>query len=454
MSHYSTMVPRRDLFRFLFLFCLALVGLMLILLIPDCIQGHIIIVFLTAGVSVLCVGCKFDHPLCWFPLFFCLYNCAYWILILINPYDELAVGYSGDNAFLVMSALSVTLVFLATPKRQFRFQAAGTISDFDKEICDLLLFVFEAGLMLCIGILLMQGVSSKQEQWASRNMAWILATYFTRFIVFIVAYYVFRLNFKKENSLIKIAFAGISIACFSLITGERDALVRFLIVILVALSMTGKIQTRHLFFLAPLGVAIMICSAYFKYFFSTGSLNSNIFSTGSLLYAFLYSDFSSCGSNLQVVLNHTEVEGILNGVTIVLEFLSGIVPSSMMNALFGTDWAVSEWFNNYFFPGSSWSRAFSLVAEGYVIGGVAGVIVLFALIGIMIRKLYILSWKGPWQAAIYVYGVASMVASFRGDLASFFQAFLRIPVFLFLCIWISKHLLLFLRKGRFCYHEK
>ena len=369
--------------------------------------------------------------------------------MLINPHDELVVGYSGDNAFFVMLALIVGLVFLATPRQQFRSQSSHTLSTFDKDICDLLLYVFNAGLLLCIAILLVQGVSSKQEQWASRNMAWILATYFTRFIVFIVAYYIFRLNFKKEKGLIKIALSGLAVAIFSLITGERDAILRFLIVILVALSMIGKIQPRHLFFLAPIGVTIMIGSAYFKYFFSTGDLNSNIFSTGSILYAFLYSDFSSCGSNLQVVLNHPEVEGMLSIVNIVLEFLSGIVPSSLMNKFFGVDWAVSEWYNNYFFPGSSWSRAFSLVAEGYVLGGIVGVIVLFTLIGIIIRKLYMASWKGPWQAAIYVYGVASMVASFRGDLASFFQAFLRIPVFLFLFIWVSKHLLLWLNKGRF-----
>lgn len=439
-------VSREKLFLFFF-GAITLVGLLLIMFMPNSIRVHTAIMIVLAVVAVLYSGLKLDNPFCWFPLFFCLYNCSYWLLVQISPIDELVVGYSGMNAILVITAFAVTLVF-AMPRRQKAcLLVQDTFSQLDKKIWDWLFYCFLIALFVCVLVLLAHGVTSKQEQWESRNMSWILATYFTRFLVFLDSCFVINLGSRKKG-LWKIALSGVAIAWFSLCTGERDALLRFLICLVMSFSMVGKIKPRLLFLLAPVGFAIMIASAYLKYFFSTGEVNSSLFSSGSLLYAFLYSDFAPCGSNLQVVLNHPDVKGVLGWGQIVRDLCSSFMPNSLLIKLFGADWNASEWYNVYFFPGASWNRAFSLVAEGYVIGGVLGVAVIFAFIGVVVRKMHEMSRKGPWQAGIYVYGIASIASSFRGDLASFFQAFFRGPIFIFVVVWISKLLLSFWRKGK------
>lgn len=100
----------------------------------------------------------------------------------------------------------------------------------------------------------------------------------------------------------------------------------------------------------------------------------------------------------------------------------------------------SYWFNNYFFSGSSWNRAFTLVGEGYIIGGVTGIIILFFVIGLLIRMLMRFTSKGVWQYAIYIYGVISVISSFRSTLGDMLVGIIRVPLLSILMFYFVKKL--------------
>lgn len=412
----------------------------------DCtnsIVAHLIIIIAFAAVAIFMSNLNFSHPYFWFTAFFFLYNCAYMMILVIAPGDQLAKGYDKMSAILTIISLGVTLLCCGSEVQLFDYSEMQDYNryKFDISLLDNVFYFFSFLLLLSSTILQLQGVTSKAEQWAAHNMFWIIATYCTRFIVFIIALYIFMGDDIEKNSK-KIVIASVLIGVFSFMTGERDALLRLLIVLLLALSMVGKIKKRHLFILAPAGVGVMILMNYLKYFFSTGQLNKDFLSMGSILYAFLYSDFADCGSNLQMLLNHPELKGILGYTTIFKDLLSAVLSGGMMNSIFGEQiaWNVSEWYNDYFYRGSSWSRAFTMIGEGYVIGGIIGVCAIFVILGFVIRWMYKKSTNSPYYAAFYVYGASSIIAAFRSDFGSIFQALIRIPVFLLVCLWLVKHL--------------
>jgi len=441
------LINREDFKRYFYVFNAIIIAVLLVI-ISDNILFHLGVIITLVVMVVLATKLNFSHPYFWFSVFFFLYNCAYMMIIIIEPNDILANGYNKLSSILIILSLGITLLSIGTHTYLYDYKKLANPIKYNYDLSLIRhIFVFLLLiLLLCIVVLQIQGVTSKSEQWANHNMFWVVATYCTRFITFIVALRLFMTG-NKPGTKKMILVASIVIGAFSLMTGERDALLRLLIILILGLAMLGILRGKHLIFIVPLGIAVMIIMNYLKYFFSTGELNNSFLLNGNLLYAFLYSDFADSGSNLQVLLGHYGLDGSQGYSVIFKDVLSSLVPSSIMNSLFGiiTNWNVSEWYNDYFYRGSTWNRAFTLIGEGYLIDGIIGVVVLFLLVGLLIKWMYKKSGSSPYYAAFYIYGAASIIASFRGDLASIFTGIIRIPVFIIIILWIIKQIS-FIRK--------
>lgn len=400
-------------------------------------QSHIIIITWMSALVVFLTKLNFSHPYFWFTIFFYLYNCAYTIILLIAPDDKLAIGYNTQATLLILAAL---LAFLIPINPQLKIYNTKSFSSlkvnlYDKYAISAIMRITLIVLVVSLIILAAQGVTSKQAQWESHNMSWAIAAYCIRIIPYCGALLFFiDGNIKKNRGLIVSCCVGV--ALFTLLTGERDGVLRLIVVAFFVYAVSGRIKPKTLFVMAPIGVAVMLVSNYFKYFFSTGSLNRDPLALENIVYEFLYSDFVECGANLQTLLGESSLVGIKGYSTLISDFLAAFLPGSLMNALFGdiNNWNISEWYNNYFFPGATYSRAFTLVGEGYVIGGLVGTFIMFFIIGNLVNYLYRKSDENPYLAALYVYCATSIISSFRGDLASMFIASIRIPLLVYIFI--------------------
>lgn len=434
------LIKKENFKRYFYVFSTLMLALLLII-VSNNILFHLGVIITLVVLVILVSKLNFSHPYFWFSVFFFLYNCAYMVIITIEPNDILANGYNKQSSILIVIGLGITLLSIGTRTHLYDYKklAYPEKYNFDLSLIKYFFVILLLILLFCIVVLQIQGVTSKSEQWISHNIFWVVGTYCTRFITFIVSLRLF-INIDKLGTKKMILVASLLIGVFSLMTGERDALLRLLIILILGLAMLNILRGKHLIIIAPLGMAVMIIMNYLKYFFSTGELNKSFLSNGNLLYAFLYSDFADSGSNLQVLLSQHGLEGSQGYSVIFKDVLSSVVPSNIMNSLFGgiTNWNVSEWYNDYFYRGSTWNRAFTLIGEGYLIDGVIGVVVLFLLVGLLIKWMYKKSGSSPYYAALYIYGVASIVASFRGDIASILSGIIRIPVFFIIITWLIK----------------
>lgn len=447
------LIEQRNLYRYIRIVIAVIVSIMIVAN-TNSMVIHLFVIMTISFMAVIESKFNFSHPYSWFSVFFFLYNCAYSIILIIAPWDSAAKGYDSLSSVLIVTALAVSLIVNNPGIKQYDYTSLPNpeFYNLDIQLLNGIMVGFTILQLVCIILLKGQGITSKSEQWMVHNMFWIVATYCTRFNTYILAILVFMGdNLKKRWKII--TFSAILTLYFSLLTGERDAILRMVIVLIIALAMIGKIKFRQLIIIGPAGVASMIALNYFKYYLSTGSMNRDTFTLANTLYEFLYSDFVDCGSNLQTLIN-SDMAGCQGFSCIFKDILSSVFPSSIMNGLFGntTNWNVSEWYNNYFYAGSTWNRAFTLVGEGYVMGGILGVIVLFLILGLLIRSLYKRSDRSPYFAAIYVYGAVAIISAFRGDASTIFSYIIRVPIFVTVILWAIKNVIRH-RNGEMMYEE-
>ena len=414
-----------------------------IILISDSMCTHLCSILFLASVAVIESQFNFSHPYFWYSSFFFLYNCAYMIILIIAPNDAIAKGYNKECSILIGIALGVTLLVMNPNVKKINYNRLSDTYKYNYDIKQLYLLMtfFLFIQLICVFLLQKQGVTSKTLQWKEHNIFWIIATYCTRFNTFITAVLIFMGENLKKHKMLLLSVLGATLY-FSLLTGERDAILRLIIVLILCFSMMGIIGFKQLLIIVPIGIIIMIALNYFKYFLTTGVLNRGSFTLSKTLYEFLYSDFVDCGSNLQVIISKGGLEGSKGFGLLIYDLISSIVPVRFMNMMFGnvSNWNVSEWYNNLFYSGSTWNRAFSLVGEGYVMGGIIGVVILFFVIGTIVRIMYKKSSKNPYYAAIYIYCAVSIVGAFRGDSGSIYSYLVRGPLFVVCILGIKKYL--------------
>ena len=71
--------------------------------------------------------------------------------------------------------------------------------------------------------------------------------------------------------------------------------------------------------------------------------------------------------------------------------------------------------------------------QGYIIAGALGVVLVFAIIGIIIRIMYKKAYNNMYLLIAYIYFITVMIYSIRGDLSTVFSALIK-QIFLVLFI--------------------
>lgn len=383
---------------------------------------------------ILCVLCviysrfNFFHPLSWFSIVFTLYYSSYAILYLIYNVN-FAYGLSGVSLRLSVLALSTVVIICGFPSNE-KYYSKDSYKNIEKNLSFNDFSVLEKSIIICIIIAFVLTIivsrSFVSKRMSTKDNLFSICTYLIRALTFLCGLYILARNEFQKKTIIIISLCGIVCAMFGFLNAERDCILRFILVVFLTLIFNKVIKPWHLIFLFPIGIVLMVVLNTLKYFFIDKSLK--VFA-GGLIQSFLSSDFGASGGNLQNLINHN-FKGIAGYSTIFTDIVRGVFPFIKV----GTNYNV--WYNNLFFKGS-YSRAFTLVGEGYLIDGSIGIVVLFILVALIIVFLTKRIQKNLWSTMIYIYGVITIVSSFRGTLIDIVTGLVRTPliaIFIFLIV--------------------
>ncbi len=367
-----------------------------------------------------CAIADFDiyHPMCWYPPFFALYSCSYTIFYMTGYVTK--YGYSKWNIGYSLIALTVILLILPTKKIQL------TPNGKDNNKVNVNLSAVEIALnclllltLAAIIYILSKGFISKSDILQNGG-AFINITF--KAVYMILMLFAYCMIIKLKNNL-KISFIWliktvIPVILFSLVTGERNYMFQIILIGFVCLSLFGKIRKSFFLLLIPIGVVIFPLTHIFKLYLLTGNKFGQ-FSMENLLYQFLNGEFISASRNLQILIQNG-LKDYFKGFALLNDFASCFVDMEFSN---------QRWFNGTFFPGSATQYGFTLVGEGFMNGGIIGIIIVFAIVGILMRLLYVNANKNAYFMVAYIYMIPIFIYVTRADIGNLISPMIKYAFF-------------------------
>lgn len=392
------------------LLCILLSGVTLFNSSEYAIMLHVLSIVFLAVSACLIVKFDFFHPFCWFSLFYCLYACSYAIMYKLGVTVD--YGYSKDG--LLYHWIGLTTILLILPIQRHRVinrYHFKSNSNYVNTVLNILLLY----LVLAVFSFFFGSFSNKTEIYQNGSF-WILLSFkLAYFVILIYIYQLYKiLSQTKQTPIWLIVKCSGVIFFFGLSSGERDYIFTILLVTVMILFLFSKIRKSQLFASIPLGIILLPLSRIFKYYALTGNIEDSL-DTNHLLIEFLDGEFISAGRNLQILIaNHCE--NFFGGTSLLNDFVRTVVDTGYSNQI---------WFNEQFFTSLSTQYGFTLVGEGYVNGGIWGIILVYVITGLLLRYLYINASKSSYGFIIYLYMLPLFIYSTRADLANILSPLLK-----------------------------
>jgi oligosaccharide repeat unit polymerase len=390
---------------------------------------HVILMWIVCMSAMFIMKFDITHPLVWFSAGFTLYATGYAMICCMGLGFY---GYSKENIVYPMIALMISIGVIGDNKisidnisieDNIPISFIGKMSSF----CAIIL-------LICVMELIASGYSGKSEMKQANDQFYRVGVYCARYLSFFVLLKICSYmndEQQKRKILPNIVIMGIPILLFTLYTGERDAFIRYCAIMIFALYYLKIIKKRHFFVLIPIFMAVMICSVYLKYFFTTGIINNSL-QGNNLLYQFLRTDFIAQGRNFQYLLNNEWTNSSQSFKILITELLYPFAPS-------GVFFSPDRWFNYEVHTGGFKGYAFTMVGTGYIISGLFGVIIVFIIVSLVTKVLYRKSCNGLYGLCTYIYSIPTIIFSFRESLNTIFVALVRIVfISIFMCYLVRK----------------
>ncbi|EHS1183672.1 oligosaccharide repeat unit polymerase [Vibrio vulnificus] len=227
-----------------------------------------------------------------------------------------------------------------------------------------------------------------------------------------------------------------------LVTGERDSLFRFIILMLfVFFDFHKRASFKITVFLLLMAVFVVPISQLFKSAFLSGSIG--VIQTG--LELLLSNEFVSAGQNLYSLIYF----GVDHSVLFVFtDLVRAFTPSVLLDSL--NIQSTVAWFNNTYRVENSFSGTagwgFGIIAEGYLIGDLAGVVFVSFALSLFISFFYRRSFISEYYYVFYLCLITTSIYVLRGDLANLLSQSLKINGILVIFLYFLHKL--FIRMAR------
>ncbi|MCI9074232.1 MAG: oligosaccharide repeat unit polymerase [Dorea sp.] len=398
--------------KFYILISIIVSGFIILLSDEKQVSLHILAIFILAVTSCVVVKFDFYHPMCWYPPFFFLYSCGYAILYALNITAQ--YGYSKKS--LVYSWIALGTTILVFPSNRISYTPLKLERD------NLFLIELVLNISLLLSVLAMynmvnRGFLNKADIYDNSGffLNFIFKIQYLVIIAFTYSLYI-RLCKNEKISIVWVLKTFSVVIAFSMLTGERNYMFQIILLFIACLSIYGKLSKKLILMLIPVGIVLFPLSHVYKYYFLSGV--KNVFKINNLIFTFLDGEFVSAGRNLQILISNN-CEGLIGIKALTNDFVS---------TFFSTNFSIQLWFNNTFFAHSSIGYGFTLVGEGYVMGGLKGVFFLFLIIGLLVRILYLYSVKNPFYMIVYLYMIPLFIYTIRADFGNLISPMLKYAV--------------------------
>lgn len=420
------LVSKKILKQYLVLSISFMIAILLVTL-SDNIYVHIGSFIVFSLVAIALVKINLLHPYCWFSAFFCLYSIGHPLMYIIGFSSK--IGYTKEIMYLQLLAMFVCLLFVSPKEVKYSdFKSLNGIKMNIGLFNKIILIILVISVLLASIYVIRSGYSGKGEIY---ELAPLIVKMVFRFPLIISLLYSISVisNYYKNGELPKreIGIIAISLVIITIFSGERDFIFRFLLITVFVLWFLNVLQVKHLLIIAPTLIALVPLSSTYKYFFLRGV--KSVTNT-NFLQSILAGEFESAGRNLQVLVNNSStIKGVKGFGQIALDFIS-VFDSSIVSP--------SSWFGKTFYPNSQTQYGFTLVGEGYVIGGIIGIIVLFMIVGLIIKYFYKISNRNLYCLSGYMYFITVIIYSIRGDFGTILAAIAKQIVLVLFIVYICE----------------
>lgn len=381
------------------------------------------------------------YPTTWFVPVFFLYSVSFPFLALSGraPYDEI----TGQILPLHVTALLGFVLGIGVDSaRNTELQ-----STYDEPIRYFLCSVglISAWLLVALALPLVAklGITGSKEEMiaAARHFPLLrfqaMALPVIVFSVYIVAA---RLVKGERNWVIITPHLALFVGIITL-SGGRMLLIKFVVaVLLVYMDIRNRREPnlRALIIAYLVGACVFISLPFLQYLKYTAIRGDFVFSFDA--WELIALEFQSMSFNLY----HVLAEGLENifdiGDTLLMD-LSNILSSNLLNV--GNPENISVWYNDNVWSELTVGRGFSLVAEGYLNGGFAGVFVVYLVLGAITRYVYINRARSLVWLVFWANYVPTLLYAQRQDLSLYVSVSLKTVLIPLGCIVLGAH---FLRK--------
>lgn len=346
-----------------------------------------------------------SHPCFWFPLIFMMYGISFYIIVYLG------ILSSGPEALystrMHLLALVAFLMGASGPALTSRVGVTTSVGLRHKQV-----LLLASGLFLILSlyhygtVFSSEGLSTKQDIRRAKDdaLALRLGPIYAPMALFL-GLLLLRVMAEGRKGIVLITFMVVWGVLGLLITGERDILLRLLIVIGFIWNMQrARIQTTWAlvsFLVLILTLPVMQAMKGLL----IGSQNEMLLG----VYDVFGREFKSSGRVFSTILERWP--GFMFGET----FLWDIQRTFAIGPLSTDNVSTSKWFNREFIghEGAGWG--FSLVGEMYLNFGWPMIVVAFAVIGRVARRLYRLQDRSGLHLVGYAVTVSIMIYSIRGD---------------------------------------
>ena len=360
---------------------------------------------------------EITHPLTWFGPVFWLYSAAYPLLALsgLYAYDVFLQQALGLHA-IAFAAFSVPLYGRVTRLDVSHWSVRG---------CRLraeLAWLGAVLLLPLVAVLIVRltalGVTTKGELLSSGGQSLGMLGAALQLATFLLTVLV-TVMLRLQRSVLSIA--GLAFAVFATVlvyTGERDYLLRFMVVlVLLWWDFYRRPKLSTLVVLGALVLALLPLLQALKAVALGGATDYQFEAA-----AIIGQEFRVSTQNTWFVLK----QNVADMLPTPFASLAMDLKRALMPQVLGIE-AVSTnaWFNDVVLFNVASGRGFSLVASGYLAGGAIGVAVLYHLVGWLVRALYV--YRGRTYLHLTIYALAAPLLMYvqRGDLSSLLAPALR-----------------------------
>lgn len=410
-------INKKTIFLYSKLFLYILISGFVLFISKNVIYDILAFIILVCG-AIKIVKYDIAHPYVWYSFTFMLYSISYPILYINDLTYDIQI-YTKSLMFSQWLSL-VTFLIVVSPIRidylqLWKIRERIISSKKLQALLSLIIFI-------TIFEILRGDFNNKSEIYASNSM--IIFIGFRAALVFLAIYTINLSIVALEKSKIDVkmsVYVFITIFLLFFFSGERDLIIRYFIILLFIyyiIIQKTKIS-KEIILMGLFSLTLIPILGDFKYFGLTGQK-----SIGNVNFFFnlLSSEFGSASKNMQILLLDKNSQGIFKGYT----FFSAILRTFNLDKLLNIDVVSSvQWFNdNYFMPGRA-GQGFTIVGDGFINFGYAGIIIIFLLIGIMIKIIYLQSNKGIYKFVFYILSIPIFMYSIRADLNNILSSLIK-----------------------------